>query len=89
MKKLYLEVTFRRGQAIAGYLYLPRQTTDKVHKTSREHPGIVIDFNDTGKPIGIEITAPAHTTLSTINSILMKYGIPQITDEEVAPLRAA
>ena len=57
MKTSYLEVTFRHGRPLAAYLYLPRLPTDKSHRTARAEPGLVVDFNRRGKPIGIEITA--------------------------------
>ena len=59
MKNSYLEVTFRHGRPLAAYLYLPREPSDKSYRTEKAAPGLVIDFNRSGKPIGIEITAPA------------------------------
>ncbi len=58
MNEPYLEVTFRQGRPIAAYYYLPRRPGGKGHRTSRVEPGMVVDFSKTGRPIGIEITAP-------------------------------
>ena len=89
MKEPYLEVTFRHGRAIAAYLYLPRIPGEKTLRTSKADPGLVIDFNRGGKAIGIEITAPALLTLSTLNKVLRDLGQPPVEPTDLAPLRAA
>jgi len=89
MKSAYLEVTFRHGQPLAAYLYLPRRPTDKSHRSERVQPGLVIDFNRSGTPIGIEITAPAKLTASALNRVLRRLGLPTVTRADLAPLRAA
>ena len=89
MKKRYLEVTFRRGRPIAAYLYLPRSPGDKSDRTSKADPGLVIDFNSGGKPIGIEITAPAQLTVAALNRVMSDLGLPQVEQSDLAPLPAA
>jgi hypothetical protein len=49
----------------------------------------VIDFNQRGKPIGIEITAPAKVSTATLNRVLRRLGVPTVTRADLAPLRAA
>lgn len=89
MKSPYLEVTFRQGRALAAYLYLPRRPNDKSHRTEKADPGLVIDFNQSGKPIGIEITAPAKASTAALNRVLRGLGLPPVTRADLAPLRAA
>jgi uncharacterized protein YuzE len=89
MKSAYLEVTFRHGRPLAAYLYLPRQPEDKSHRTAKAEPGLVIDFNRKGKPIGIEITAPAKLTTAALNRVLRRFGCPPVTRADLAPLSAA
>ena len=89
MKNSYLEVTFRHGRALAAYLYFPRKPSDKSHRTKRAAPGLVIDFNRSGKPIGIEITAPAKSSAAALNRVLRRLGLPTVTRADLAPLRAA
>jgi uncharacterized protein YuzE len=89
MKELYLEVTFRHGRAMAAYLYLPRQADEKSTSTKRVEPGMVVDFSASGKPIGIEITAPGQITLGAINNVLEELGAPPLADADLAPLLAA
>jgi len=89
MKESYLEVTFRHGRVLAAYLYLPRRTSDKSYRTSRVEPGLVIDFNRTGKPIGIEITAPTKVSSAVLNRVLRRFNLPTVTRADLAPLRVA
>ena len=89
MKEAYLEVTFRHGRPLAAYLYLPRQPDDRSHHTSRVEPGLVIDFNQSGSPIGIEITAPSKISISALNEVLEALGQRGVTPADLAPLRAA
>lgn len=89
MRTVYLEVTFRHGQPLAAYLYLPRQPKDKSHRTERTEPGLVIDYNRRGTPIGIEITAPAKISAVLLNRVLRRLGVPPVTRADLAPLRAA
>ena len=89
MKEPYLEVTYRHGYPMAAYLYLPRETKDKSHRTSKADPGMIIDYTEDGKPIGIEITAPSKVTIDDLNRVLSNLGVPALTSEDVAPLKAA
>ncbi len=89
MKNRYLEVTFRRGRPIAAYLYLPRSSGEKSYRTSKAEPGLIIDLSRSGKPIGIEITAPLQLTVTALNGVMADLGLPQMEDSELAPLRAA
>jgi hypothetical protein len=63
MKEAYLEVTFRHGQPIAAYYYLPRSAGQKSVRTRRVEPGLVIDFAADDQAIGIEITTPQRSLL--------------------------
>lgn len=89
MKNSYLEVTFRHGRPLAAYLYLPRRPADKSYRTARVEPGLIIDFNRSGKPIGIEITAPAKLSVAALNRVLRRFGLPVVTRADLTPLRAA
>ncbi|MDA1001232.1 MAG: DUF2283 domain-containing protein [bacterium] len=89
MTESYLEVTFRQGRPMAAYLYLPRRAREKSYRTSKADPGLVIDFNRSGKPIGIEITAPAKLTLAALNKVLRDLDLPPASRSDLAPLRAA
>jgi hypothetical protein len=89
MKQPYLEVTFRGGRAIAGYLYLGGRAAKKSFTCKRLEPGLVIDFNRLGFPIGIEITAPTKITLASLNAALRALGASPVRKRDLAPLLAA
>ena len=89
MKEPYLEVTFRHGRPMAAYLYLPRGPQEKSVRTQRVEPGLVIDFAQDGRPIGIEITAPSQISLATVNEALRNLGVSPVTPDDLAPLLAA
>jgi hypothetical protein len=89
MNESYLEITFRRGKAIAAYYYLPRRGNDKSYRSSEVSPGLIVDFSRGGKPIGIEITAPSQVSVTRFNKILKELGFPSASREELAPLTAA
>ncbi len=89
MKEAYLEITFRRGRPLAAYLYLPREGDEKTVRTEQAAPGLMIDFAASGKPIGLEITAPGHVTASTINGVLADLNLDPLPDADLAPLKAA
>ena len=89
MKNAYLEVTFRNGRPIAAYYYLPRREGQKSYRTRRVEPGMVVDFSRTGKPIGIEVTAPGAVTLTAFNRLLRELGLASLKRADLAPLLAA
>lgn len=89
MREAYLEVTYRHGQALAAYLYLPRATRPKSVRTRRADPGMIIDFAASGEPLGIEITAPAEVTVISLNRVLRELGCAPMRRADLAPLRAA
>lgn len=89
MKDRYLEITFRKGKPIAAYLYLPRDPGEKSQRTEKAGNGILIDYGNAGRPIGIEITAPDHVSLAVVNDVLAKLNVRPIEASELAPLLAA
>lgn len=89
MNDTYLEVTFRHGRPIAAYYYLPRRPGQKSYRTRRAESGLLIDLSRSGRPIGIEITAPTKVRLAAINRVLRDLGFPPIKRADLAPLLAA
>ena len=89
MKESYLEVTFRRGRALAAYYYLPRTPRQKSFRVKRLESGMPADLDRRGRLIGIEITAPGQVSLAAMNRVLGEYGSPLLSRSEFRPLRAA
>ena len=89
MKRTYLEVTYRQGRPIAAYLYLPRGKGDKSVRTAKADPGMIIDFAQDGRVIGVEMTVPTMVTASNLNKVLHELGVPPIAGDDLTPLKAA
>ncbi|MCY2994732.1 MAG: hypothetical protein NTY19_43755 [Planctomycetota bacterium] len=87
MQGTYLEVTFRGGQPLAAYLYLPRQEGDRSARVQKHRAGLLVDLTADGRPIGIEIAIPALVTVEAVNEILAAYGLEPIDSVELTPLR--
>lgn len=88
MRQRYLEVTFRNGKALAAYLYLPRQGRVTVVSTRDAGNGLKVDFDATGAPIGVEITAPSIVSVASLNAVLADLGAGMVDADELAPLAA-
>ena len=85
----YLEVTFRHGRPLAAYLYLPRAPGDKSRRSEQAGAGLVVDYTESGKAIGVEITAPEKVNIAELNRVLAGLQLPALKEADVAPLRAA
>ena len=48
------------------------------YRTRRGESGLLVDYTRDGRPIGIEITTPAKTSLAAINRLLKKLDLPFI-----------
>ena len=88
MKQRYLEVTFRKGKPLAAYLYLPRQSGERVARTLDGGHGIRVDLNSFGTAIGVEVTTPGAVTVAELNAVLAEHGVAPLDAEEWAPLAA-
>ena len=88
MKDRYLEVTFRKGKPLAAYLYLPRPAGVTVARTEPRGGGILVDYDASGRAIGIEIAAPS-VELDAVNAVLKDLGFASADHEELAPIKAA
>lgn len=89
MKHSYLEVTYRKGRALAAYYYLPRLDTDTSARTERVDGGLIVDYAADGRAIGIEITSPSRLDPAQLNALLSRLGQEPVNREELGPLVAA
>lgn len=87
-REIYLEMTYRHGKALAGYLYLPRIEGDRVQRSRKAAPGLVVDYAPDDRPIGVEITAPSAVSIEAINNLLAELHQETLDKEELAPLLA-
>lgn len=89
MRNSYLEVTYRNGRPLAAYYYLPRRSSDKSVRTVPESDGLLVDFADDGRAIGIEISSPSQVNLPRLNELLVRLGHEEVQETDFAPLSAA
>lgn len=71
---------------MAAYLRLPRKKGDWATRSQEYGNGLVVDFAEDDRPIGIEITAPSAVSLQVINDLLRELGQSEVTEDDLAPL---
>ncbi len=50
---------------------------------------LVVDYGVTGRPVGIEITAPLAVPLERLNQLLAELGQAPLAEQDYKPVRAA
>jgi hypothetical protein len=88
MSQTYLEITYRAGKPFAAYVYLPRQPADRSARTERRGR-FLIDFTETGRPIGIEIPSLTGVDPMAVNQLLADLRETELLPADLAPLTAA
>jgi uncharacterized protein YuzE len=73
---------------LAAYLHLPKKSGTKSARSEKAEKGMVVDFDESGQMIGLEITAPSLVTAEDVNAVLERFGQPKLGLEELAPLAA-
>ena len=81
----YIKFALRSGKMIAGHLYLPRKEGDKVEYSRKVGGGLVVDFTDDNRAIGVEITSPSQFSVQQLNKLLAELHQPQITGKLLVP----
>ncbi len=81
-------VTFRKGVPFAAYLRLEVSRSARVH-TREVTPTLLVDVDERGKALGIEILGFDAATLAQINDVLVSLGHAALSPAELAPLHAA
>ncbi len=90
MTERSLQVTYRKGRPFAAYLHLSHPTGEKSVKTKASPDGLlVVDYGVTGRPVGIEITAPLAVPLERLNQLLADLGQVPLAEQDYKPVRAA
>jgi hypothetical protein len=85
-----MQVTYRKGRAFAAYLHLSHPTGEKSAKTVASWDGpLVVDYAATGRPVGVEITAPQAVPLERLNQLLAELGEAPLAEQDYKPIRAA
>jgi len=88
MTDRYLEIMYRKGKPLAAYFCLHRRHRTQRVRSRPLGDGLVADYDESGRPVGLEMTSPGTTALSRIKeapSVLEE----SVDNDEVAPLKAA
>ena len=90
MTERSLQVTYRKGRVFAAYLHLSHPTGEKSAKTVASSDGLlIVDYAASGRPVGVEITAPQAVPLDRLNKLLAELGEPALAEQDYRPVRAA
>ena len=74
----------------AAYLHLSHTTGEKSARTAASPDGLLmVDYGTTGRPVGVEITAPQAVPLERLNQLLADLGEAPLAEHEYKPIRAA
>ena len=88
MTERSLQVTCRKGRTFAPYLHLSHPTGERSARTVASLDGLLIVDPASGKPLGVEITAPQAVPLDRLNKLLAELGEPPLTKQDYRPARA-
>ncbi|MCA1585389.1 MAG: hypothetical protein LC791_11705, partial [Acidobacteria bacterium] len=50
---------------------------------------LIVDYGTTGRPVGVEITAPQAVPLERLNQLLAELGESPLAEQDYKPVRAA
>ena len=90
MTERSLQVTYRKGRAFSAYLHLSHPTAEKSAWTAASPDGLlIVDYAASGRPLGVEITAPQAVPLDRLNQLLAELGEPPLAEHDYLPARAA
>jgi hypothetical protein len=89
MTERSLQVTYRKGRTFAAYLHLSHPTGKKSVTTVASPDGFIVDYAGSGRPLGVEITAPQAVPLERLNLLLAELGEPPLAEQDYRPARAA
>jgi uncharacterized protein YuzE len=81
----YLEISFRHGRPFAAYVHCaaPRP----IASSCPLGHGLVLDLDQNGIVLGVEVTDPEHVTADLIVEAMRHHGV-SITRADLAPLAA-
>ena len=85
IQETYIKFAIRKGRVLAGYLHLPRREGDRVAYSRRADAGLVVDYSEDDRPLGVEITSPSLFSLESLNRLLVELGQPPLVGRVLAP----
>ena len=71
-------------------MHLLHPTGEKSARTAASLDGLlIVDYAASGRPLGVEITAPQAVPLECLNQLLAELGEPPLAEQDYKPARAA
>ena len=89
MKTVSLQITYRKGEQFAAYIYLAPSNGKKSSRTEEVTEDLLIDYAEDGTPIGIEVVSPGYVSIDDIQSVFDRIGLGRPAASELLPLKAA
>lgn len=90
MTERSLQITYRKGRPFAAYLHLSHETGEKSARTVPSQDGLlIVDYGASGRPVGVEITAPLAVPLERLNRLLTDLGELPLAEQDYRPVQAA
>jgi hypothetical protein len=78
------------GRTLAAHLHVSHPTGEKSARTVASPDGLlIVDYAASGRPVGVEITAPQAVPLDRLNQLLAELGEPPLAEQNYKPARAA
>jgi uncharacterized protein YuzE len=88
LKHPYLEITYRKGKPVAGYLYLREPPTQERCRTEEVSPGVLVDIGADGEALGIEFLSPGSVTTDDLEAISRRLRGVEIPTQDLSPVMA-
>ena len=84
----FLEVTYRKGRPLAGYLHLRGAPPDERCRTEEIRPCVLVDIGGDGEGVGIEFLSPGSVTVEDVEAIGRRFRGVEVPTEDLAPIMA-
>jgi len=81
-----LRLSYRRGKILAGYVTLCHETGKRAARSKKTPDGLVIDYDEDGNALGIEVPTPCPTTVAALLRRMNELGVPD-AETELLPLQ--
>lgn len=80
----FLQVTYRDGKFFAAYLCLAEPKGDRRPRTKRLSSSVLLDVDEQGNAIGVEILSREGMDADKLNALLKPFGVRTIQPRELA-----
>jgi hypothetical protein len=89
MSHVSIQMTYRDGKPFAAYIGLGRAIGERSVRSEEVRPELVVDFDEDGRPLGIEVIDPVSATAEEIYGVFDALGLRRPSPGALSPLTAA